>query len=103
MPISLAEGRSSMCIRKPAFEQFNFTRAGLDAKWQLTPDEFRMEGNLIVVGPAASDETIGNWVADLEAEGLTYYDDFFEFSGNWPGWLDLFVKENRPARSFPSP
>ena len=23
--------------------------------------------------------------------GLTYFDDFFELSGNWPEWLKLFA------------
>jgi hypothetical protein len=29
--------------------------------------------------------------SDLEQAGLTYFDDFFELSGNWPDWLQLFA------------
>ena len=34
-------------------------------------------------------------IAQLEEEGLVYYDDFFELSGNWPDWLRLFAMDAR--------
>ena len=34
-------------------------------------------------------------VAELESLGLTYFDDFFEMSGNWPAWLKVFVATAR--------
>lgn len=30
-------------------------------------------------------------IAELEEAGLTYFDDFFELSGNWPEWLRVLV------------
>jgi hypothetical protein len=27
----------------------------------------------------------------FERQGLVYFDDFFEMSGNWPEWLSVFV------------
>jgi hypothetical protein len=29
--------------------------------------------------------------AELEDLGLTYFEDFFELTGNWPAWLRLVV------------
>jgi hypothetical protein len=31
----------------------------------------------------------------LESLGLVYFDDFFELSGNWPAWLNVFVAITR--------
>ena len=30
---------------------------------------------------------------DFEAAGLTYFDDYFELSGNWPTWIRLSVAD----------
>jgi len=27
----------------------------------------------------------------LESSGLVYFEDVFELSGNWPGWLRLYA------------
>jgi hypothetical protein len=37
------------------------------------------------------EDALGAFVADLEAAGLVYFDDFFELPGNWPGWLRLYA------------
>jgi hypothetical protein len=34
-------------------------------------------------------------VAELESMGLVYFDDFFELSGNWPEWVQLYVMPKR--------
>jgi hypothetical protein len=34
-------------------------------------------------------------IADLEESGLTYFDDFFELSGNWPEWLIIYVRGSK--------
>ena len=31
-------------------------------------------------------------IEELEESGLTYFDDFFELSGNWPDWLTLYAR-----------
>jgi hypothetical protein len=54
-----------------------------------------MEGELIVVGPIQPSVDIADVVAELEASGLTYFDDFFEMSGNWPEWFSVFAMARR--------
>lgn len=62
-----------------------------DERLGLTEDEFQVEGDLISVGPIPAAEDLSQVISELEGAGLTYFDDFFEFSGNWPDWLTLFA------------
>ena len=89
MPIDLATGQSTLFIRREAFERSGLTRQSLDERLGLTPDEFRVEGSLIVIGPVPDDAAVREVVDELESLGLTYFDDVFELSGNWPDWLRL--------------
>jgi hypothetical protein len=91
MPIPLAADRPSLCFRREAYERAALVRAAIDERLGLTPDEFRVEGNVVVVGPVHDEDALGALVADLEAAGLVYFDDFFELPGNWPGWLRLYA------------
>lgn len=91
MPIAVTAGRPTLCIRRTAFEKAGLTRAALDARFNLTPDEFAVEGALVTVGPLPSDELLPRLVDELESAGLSYFDDFFELSGNWPAWLRLYA------------
>ena len=79
-----------MCIRRAAFERAGLTRAALDAQYSLTDQEFRVEGELIVIGPLFGD-AVTRLLTDLETAGLEYFEDYFELSGNWPEWLGLFA------------
>lgn len=90
MPIELPTGKPALLIRRPAFERSGITRASIDARLGLTDEEFRVEGDLIVVGPILDDNAYQELVDDLEKAGLTYFEDFFDFSGNWPDWLVLY-------------
>ena len=74
MALALTTGAPTLFIRRPAYESSGLTRVAIDERLGLTPDEFRVEGEL---------------VAELEEMGLIYFDDFFELSGNWPEWLRL--------------
>ena len=91
MPLSTAHGAPTLVIRKPAFERSGLTRAALDTRLNLTPDEFRVEGNLVAVGPIHEEPSLVALIEELEGLGLRYFDDFFELSGNWPEWLKLFA------------
>ena len=80
-----------MFVRKEAFERAGLIRADIDARYNLTPDEFRIEGALIAIGPLYDDDAVAMLVDELEASGLAYFDDFLELPGNWPPWLKLFA------------
>jgi hypothetical protein len=53
--------------------------------------EFRVESHLVVIGPLPSDDLIGPITDYLEEAGLTYFEDFFELTGNWPKWLQIYA------------
>ena len=91
MPIHLIPGSPSLLIRRSAFERAGLTRAQVDERLNLTDEEFQVEGELICVGPIAESEGLSAFIEELEAAGLAHYDDFFDFSGNWPEWLRIYV------------
>jgi hypothetical protein len=91
MPLSLPREAPVLLIRRAAFERAGIERQALDTQFNLTADEFRVEGGLVAVGPLFGDDTLVSMVEALEAAGLRYFDDFFELSGNWPEWLRVFA------------
>ena len=91
MPLAITQGLATIFIRKEAFERANLARTEIDSRFNLTDQEFRVEGDLIAIGPLPSDEMVGPILEYLEAKGLVYFDDVFELSGNWPGWLRLYA------------
>ena len=91
MPISVARERPTIFIRREAFEQSGLERHSIDSRFNLTDEEFAVEGGLIAIGPLPSDDMVSELVIALETIGLRYFDDFFELSGNWPEWLGLFA------------
>jgi hypothetical protein len=93
MALSIPTGAPTLFIRRAAYEASGLTRASLDERLGLTDDEFRVEGDLVVLGPiyGADGDSLGGLIAELEGAGLAYFDDFFEMSGNWPEWLKLLV------------
>ena len=95
MPLELPTGRPSLLIRRPAFERSGITRAAIDERLGLTDQEFRVERDLIVIGPVLDEDALQSLVADLEQAGLVYYEDFFDLSGNWPEWLVLFARDSK--------
>lgn len=95
MPLKISADRSSVLIRKSAFERVGLQRSSLDARFNLTDEEFRLEGDLVVVGPLPSDDDLETMVSYFEAAGLTYFEDFFELSGNWPDWLGVYAQADR--------
>lgn len=91
MPIPLVASASSLLLRKEAFERAGLTRAAFDQWLTLTDEEFRVEGELIVIGPVYDLDALQALVSALEDRGLEYFDDFFELSGNWPEWMALLA------------
>ena len=91
MPLPAAGGAPTVFLRREAFERSGLTRAAIDARLNLTADEFRVEGNLVAVGPIHEEPSLVALIEELEGLGLRYFDDFFELSGNWPDWLKLFA------------
>lgn len=82
-----------LVIRREAYERSGITRQSIDERLNLTPEEFRVDGRLVMIGPVPDDTAIRDILDDLETAGLVYFDDYFEFSGNWPSWIRLYVAE----------
>ncbi len=91
MPLAVTDGLPTVFVKKEAFERAGLPRSEIDSRFNLTDAEFRVEGSLIAIGPLASDDMIGPMFEYLEEKGLAYFDDVFELSGNWPGWIRLFA------------
>ena len=89
MPLPLAAGASTILIRRAAYERSGLARAAIDERLGLTEHEFRVEQDLVALGPIHDEAAFGEFTSDLERLGLTYFDDFFELSGNWPEWLHI--------------
>jgi hypothetical protein len=92
----MAQGVPTLLFRREAYERAGLTRASLDARLGLTDAEFRVEGDLVALGPIYDVEALGALLDELERLGLVYYEDFFELSGSWPEWLLLSARvENK--------
>jgi hypothetical protein len=91
MPLPVPFATPTIVIRRSAFERAGLTREAIDKRLNLTADEFRVEGGLIAIGPIHGDEELTTFVEELERVGLVYFDDFFDLSGSWPEWLEIFV------------
>ncbi len=91
MPLLIASGRPALLIRKSAFERVGLTRTAFDDALGLTPDEFRVERELVVIGPIHEEDAFQALLDQIEAAGLTYFEDYFDLGGNWPEWLSLWA------------
>jgi hypothetical protein len=93
MALTVATNAPTLFIRRHAYEATGLTRRAIDERLGLTPDEFRVEADLIAIGPihAEGASGIGELISELENLGLVYFDDFFELSGSWPEWLRLYA------------
>lgn len=91
MALRLTAGASTLLIRREAYERASLVRAAIDERLGLTPDEFRVEGDLVAIGPVHDVDALSDLMADLEALGLEVFDDFYELSGSWPDWLTVLV------------
>lgn len=99
MPIELGYGRAIILIKQSAFERAGLVRNAIDARYNLTDEEFRVEEGLVALGPLPSEDLLPQLVEDLESSGLVYFDDFFDLSGNWPEWLSVYVRGSKGRRT----
>ena len=103
MPLIVHPGAPTLFIRRPVYEQTGLVRTAIDERLGLTGDEFRVEGDVVVIGPVYDGEAFAGLLEEFERLGLAYYDDFFELSGNWPEWLAVLAGSvSSPGRSKPS-
>jgi hypothetical protein len=102
MPLSIDPGAPTLFIRRAAYERSGLVRAALDERLGLTPDEFRVEAEVVAIGPVHDSAAFAVLLDELERIGLQYYDDFFELTGNWPGWIEIFVTSGGAGRKSPS-
>ncbi len=91
MTLTVASGAPTIFIRRSAYERAGLSRAAIDESLGLTQDEFRVEGDLIAIGPIYEESALQDFIETLEKHGLAYFDEFFELSGNWPEWLRLIA------------
>ena len=92
MALLVTQGVPTLFFRRASYERAGLTRAELDARLGLTDAEFRVDGNLVAIGPIYDVDALGTLVDELEQTGLVYYDDYFELSGSWPEWLTVLVR-----------
>lgn len=98
--LAITRDYPSLIIRRPAFERSGIARSHIDALLGLTDEEFRVSGDLVIVGPILDDDALQQLTAELESAGLAWFEDFFDLSGQWPGWLRLFAAD--AGRSAPN-
>jgi hypothetical protein len=91
MPLPVSAVGPTLFIRRNAYERSGLSRVQIDERLGLTAEEFRVEGDLIAIGPLVGEDSLSVIIQELEAAGLVYFDDFFELSGNWPPWLQLYA------------
>ena len=98
MALPVTQGVPTLFFRRSSYERSGLTRAALDARLGLTDAEFRVDGNLVAIGPIYDVDALGSLVDELEEAGLVYYDDYFELSGSWPKWLSVLVRAGDTER-----
>ena len=103
MPLRIQAGAPTLIVRREPYERAGLVRARIDQLTGSTPDEFRVEGDLVIIGPVYDAAAFDDLIAQCEKAGLEYYEDFFELTGNWPEWLSILATASTsPGRSNPS-
>ena len=76
MALTVPNGAPTLFMRRAAYEKSGLTRAQIDERLGLTSDEFRVEGNLIAIGPiyGADGDALGELISELEEMGLVVGD-----------------------------
>ena len=103
MPLPIRSGAPTLFIKRASYERSGIARAAIDERLGLTADEFRVEGELVTIGPVYDADAFTALLDELERLGLVYFDDYFELSGNWPDWVTVLAgSSSGPGRSNPS-
>jgi hypothetical protein len=103
MPLPIHAGAPTLLLRREAYERAGLVRAAIDELLGATSDEFRVEGELVAIGPIYDEAAFARLVSQCEQQGLEFYDDFFELTGNWPEWLSVLASASASAgRRSPS-
>jgi hypothetical protein len=97
MPLPLSALGPTLVIRRDAFERAGLSRASVDTALNLTDAEFRVEGNLIAIGPLSGPDDVPDLIEMFEGSGLVYFDDFMEIPGGGPDWLELYARYRPPV------
>ena len=92
MALLVTQGVPTLFFRRDVVRARRAHARALDARLGLTDAEFRVDGNLVAIGPIYDVDALGALVDELEQTGLVYYDDYFELSGSWPEWLAVLVR-----------
>src|SRR3954447_23142993 len=75
--LDVTQGVPTLFFPREAYERAGLTRATLDARLGLTDAEFKVEGDLVALGPLYDTEALGELLDELEVAGLTYFEDYF--------------------------
>ena len=103
MPMPIRSGAPTLFIKRSSYERSGLARSAIDERLGLTADEFRVEGELVMIGPVYDADAFTQLLDELEQLGLAYFDDYFELSGNWPDWVTVLAgSSSGPGRSSPS-
>ncbi|MGO9986641.1 MAG: hypothetical protein ACLPIX_20815 [Rhodomicrobium sp.] len=73
--------RASLEARAVSYDQLLIA---LHVKHPLDQDQY-----LISFGPSFGQEALSEFIKRLEGLGLVYWDDFFEFKGDYPSWCEF--------------
>jgi hypothetical protein len=68
MALLVARDAPTLFIRREAYERTGLTRRAIDERLGLTSDEFRVEADLVAIGPILGED--GEAIGELVAEAM---------------------------------
>ena len=93
MPILITDGRPTVFIRREAFERIGLNRAAIDERFNLTDQEFHVEGGLVAIGPLPSDDSLSEMIAALESQRPDLLRRFFRAQRKLAGLAQALLRE----------
>jgi len=83
-------GEYGIIIRRAALTERNVAWANVLGALE-TSEPLDSSETLISFGPHFGPEALDEFVRRLTSLGLVYFDDFIQFSGDWPGWCKFMA------------